>query len=507
MKTAAIYCRVSTDDQEREGTSLQTQLEACLNYCQGKGYDISYRFSEAYSGLTLERPKLDELRELVRAGDIDVVVIYCLDRLSRDPTHGVILTQELEKHNVKLEAVTEDVDNSELGKLISYIRGFASKLEAEKIRERTIRGKKAKAKLGHIPCGGYTRLYGYDYIAASYKGGGKRIVNENETKWVRKMFHLLVDDGMTTNAISDKLNSLSVPSKYGNQWSRTTVWKVLSNFAYTGKTFYYSDECIEMPNITPPIIEEALFKSAQRQLELNARKASRNVKRDYLLHGHIQCRQCGRPYWSHFAGQRRKYGYYEYRRYICSGKAKAVDSINRCHNKGWMADKLETIVWDQIHRLLSQPETIVNEIEKQRFDSDKISHIEVELKQVERQRRNLAKEQEQLLQWALKGFPEETVVAENKCINRQRSSLEGHKQELEIQLKSSQEAKINLPKLELFVKLIRDKLSALDFEIKRMVLEMLGIKVWIDGHGVEITGTIPLQEHDTIVLPQSRLEF
>ncbi len=54
---AAIYCRVSTDNQEREGTSLQTQLEHCCNYSQGKGYDASYRFSEAYSGLSLERPE------------------------------------------------------------------------------------------------------------------------------------------------------------------------------------------------------------------------------------------------------------------------------------------------------------------------------------------------------------------------------------------------------------------------------------------------------------------
>ena len=138
---AGIYCRVSTDNQEAEGTSLQTQLEACLIYCQDKGYDVSYHFNEAYSGLTLERPKLNELRELARAGDIDIVVVYCLDRLSRDPTHGVILTQELEKHHVPLEAVTETVDSSELGKLISYIRGFASKLEAEKIRERTMRGR------------------------------------------------------------------------------------------------------------------------------------------------------------------------------------------------------------------------------------------------------------------------------------------------------------------------------------------------------------------------------
>jgi site-specific DNA recombinase len=58
---AAIYCRVSTDNQEQEGTSLQTQLEACLKYCRDKGYEVAYRFSEAYSGLTLERPKLNEL--------------------------------------------------------------------------------------------------------------------------------------------------------------------------------------------------------------------------------------------------------------------------------------------------------------------------------------------------------------------------------------------------------------------------------------------------------------
>ncbi|MFC1979713.1 recombinase family protein [Chloroflexota bacterium] len=53
---AATYCRVSTDNQETEGTSLQTQQEACLTYCRDKGYDVSWRFSEAYSWLSLERP-------------------------------------------------------------------------------------------------------------------------------------------------------------------------------------------------------------------------------------------------------------------------------------------------------------------------------------------------------------------------------------------------------------------------------------------------------------------
>ncbi|MFC1848429.1 recombinase family protein [Chloroflexota bacterium] len=121
---AAVYCRVSTEDQEREGTSLQTQLEACLGYCEQKGYQIARRFSETYSGLTLERPKLTELRDLIRANEIDVVVVYCLDRISRDPTHGVILTQELENYNITLEAVTETVEYrpGQANKLHSWLR-------------------------------------------------------------------------------------------------------------------------------------------------------------------------------------------------------------------------------------------------------------------------------------------------------------------------------------------------------------------------------------------------
>jgi len=88
-RKATIYCRVSTEGQEQDGTSLQTQAEACRDYCQARRYEVGHELSEAWSGLSLERPKLDELRELVRSEKVDIVVVYSLDRLSRDPVHGV----------------------------------------------------------------------------------------------------------------------------------------------------------------------------------------------------------------------------------------------------------------------------------------------------------------------------------------------------------------------------------------------------------------------------------
>ena len=101
------------------------------------------------------------------------------------------------------------------------------------------------------------------------------------------------------------------------------------------------------------------------------------------------------------------------------------------------------------------------------------------------------------MQWALKGFPEETVVTENKRINQKRLTLQIQKTELEAQIQAGREAAINLPKLERFVELMRSKLATLDFEAKRMALDMMNIKVWIDRYDVEITGTIPLAEYVT----------
>jgi site-specific DNA recombinase len=144
--------------------------------------------AEAWSGLSLERPKLDELRDLVRTDKLDAVIVYSLDRFSRDPVHGVILMQELEKHGVNLEAATETVDNSEAGKLIFYIKGYAAKLDAERRRDATGRGKKALLKEGKLPQRTGIGIYGYQWV----RDNKKRIPIENETKIVWRMFNMVV---------------------------------------------------------------------------------------------------------------------------------------------------------------------------------------------------------------------------------------------------------------------------------------------------------------------------
>src|SRR5712671_3700036 len=94
---AAIYTRVSTLAQEDEGSSLDTQLEACIKFAVENGYavDDGQVYREVYTGTELwARPKLTMLRDVIRGREVDVLVAYAIDRLSRDPVHlGVLLSE------------------------------------------------------------------------------------------------------------------------------------------------------------------------------------------------------------------------------------------------------------------------------------------------------------------------------------------------------------------------------------------------------------------------------
>jgi len=127
-----------------------------------------------------------------------------------------------------------------------------------------------------------------------------------------------------------------------------------------------------------------LFEAAQKQLQVNRDKSPRNAKYEYLLHGHIRCRQCGRSYYGSFASTIRKSKRYVRRYYHCSGKIKMCAPVNRCQNKNWNAVKLESMVWAEIERILIHPEIIITELEKQHHDADQMGMLETELNQTER---------------------------------------------------------------------------------------------------------------------------
>src|SRR5512138_254121 len=88
---AIVYSRVSTDAQERDGTSLDTQERACLDFARTRGWRVVEAIRDTASGYTSDRPGMERIRRLIREGAADVVLSYAVDRLAPNQTKLAVL--------------------------------------------------------------------------------------------------------------------------------------------------------------------------------------------------------------------------------------------------------------------------------------------------------------------------------------------------------------------------------------------------------------------------------
>ncbi len=450
-----------------------------------------------------------------------MVVVYCLDRLSRDPVHGVIIIEELENHHVTLEAVTETVDGSEMGKLISYIRGFASKIEAQKIRERTMRGRKARALSGKLPAVG--RLYGYTYMPGKGQGEGIRYINEDQAKWVREMYRWLVEENLSTDKITYRLRELNVQTPSGKGWwLRSTVCSILKNHAYCGKTYVFTctygepgykvkgmtkrkntgviwkprQEWIEIPGATPAIISEELFNEAQKCLKQNRRLSVKNSKHDYLLRGHVSCARCGRTYSGEQGAKIRNGKRYYYPYYGCVGKRKRITPIP-CDNKQYATTRLEDLVWAEVEKVLAQPEIIISELDRAKEGyAEKV--LEKELDRINIVLDNRTKQKDRIWKaFAITG-DEVKFKQEISEVDKEIKGLEIQKSDTEKQIIANEELVLNAGSIEDTCAALSRKIKSLDFNDKKLALQALQVRVLVDGDSIIINGAIPVDVGRTV---------
>ena len=238
---AAIYVRVSTSGQEQDGTSLVTQEQYCRAWVTERGGIVPDEqvYVEVHSGAYLwERPQLTRLRAAMRAGAFDVLVVYAIDRLSREQDHLGLIVSEAQHYGCRLAAVTEDWDSSPLGKFLRSATAFAGELERAKILERTSRGKRARV-VGGKPLPGKRALYGYTWNAEHTAC----IINELEAQIVRRIF-VEIAAGETLHGMAAKLTREGVPIPWPTArnrcgWSHGTIRHICQTPAYWGQPSAY----------------------------------------------------------------------------------------------------------------------------------------------------------------------------------------------------------------------------------------------------------------------------
>lgn len=358
----AVYIRWSTEDQG-EGTTLEVQRDGCKHYVLSQGWNFNEHLiyvDEGYSGGSLERPAMTKLREVVKRGHVDCVVVYKLDRLSRSVVDTVNLVLEEWEDLTYVKSARDPIDTSSpTGKMFFYMLASYAEWERSVIKERTWSGKVKRAQEGKNP--GYKPPYGY----RTGDLPGQFVIVPEEAAIVQRIFDEYTN-GKGVTAIAFGLNGEGLLFRKGKPWQTTTIAHMLQNETYIGKlvygklsrnkkrnrdSFWVRNEeplVIADNSLIPPILDKDLFKRVQTTREgRNPHKsgvAARALSSPHLLTGLLKCRNCGHS----FVGDNFK-GNDSFAYYKCLGvKAKGSGF---CGCGAIQQGTLDSIVTDRIRQL------------------------------------------------------------------------------------------------------------------------------------------------------------
>ena len=500
----AIYLRVS-DTKQVDGYSLDTQEAGCRRLAEANRFSVdeAHIYREVHTGVELwERQQLTALRGAIRAGEIGAVVAYSIDRLARDPVHLGVVLSEADHAGVAVEFVTEPLDDPPEGQLIRFVRGYAAKVEHEKIKERTMRGRRARIDAGKL-LPGSRPLYGYVWRDASK---GAYAVDPSTAPTVQRIWREALA-GASLRSIAARLTADGVPTPTGKlrRWGPSTVYNVLTQPAYTGEAralrrryqkvrgkgyrveWRPGEEQVVLPEGTvPALVTPAEFAAVQERLGRNRERAARNNRNPeatLLRGGYARCGYCGGV----LVAAKAAHGHI----YRCS-----TTSTDRhgCPHFSISAHVLDAAAWERVAGILRRPETIAAEVERlHRNDPTdaELAAVDRSLQAVGRQQGNLAR------RLALVDDEAATAVAEeiNALATRKRR-LEQERADLVTRQAGWQAAQERLESFEAWCGRVSATLESLTFEQRRLALDALGVqaRVYRGDHDPRyvITASMPL---------------
>ncbi len=272
----AIYLRVSTTEQAEEGFSIAAQKERLKAYIMSQGWELASTYEDGgYSGGTTNRPSFNKLREDMRHNQFDLILVYKLDRLSRNMRDLSNLVHEMDEQGVFFKSATEPFDTTTpAGKLIFNMLGSVAEFERGMIAERVRMGMMQKAREGKGLLG-FNHPFGYDYR------DGKLILNQQEAGVVRSVYSSYIS-GSSLGEIAYDLNSRGFRTKNDRVWTKQTVLNIIGNPLYAGyhrwSSFYWKGQ-------HDPIIEVTRWNKAQRVKSFRSRSPSGMLQVERLEDG------------------------------------------------------------------------------------------------------------------------------------------------------------------------------------------------------------------------------
>jgi site-specific DNA recombinase len=412
----AIYTRKSTEEGlQQEFNSLDAQRESAEAYIKSQAHEGWQCLSDHYddggfTGGNMDRPALKRLLADIQAGNIDCVLVYKVDRLSRSLLDFARMMETFEKHHVSFVSVTQQFNTaSSMGRLMLNVLLSFAQFEREIISERT-RDKIAAARRKGKWAGGMP-LLGYDIDVDSKK----LVVNEDEAARVRAIFDSylsrqslipVVQELDRRGWVNKRWTTRKAGERGGKPFTKTSLHKLLTNITYIGK-IRYKHEIHDGEHAA--IVEPDTWQRVQILLQRNGRTGGALMRNKYgsFLKGLFRCVPCDCAMIPTFTG--RSSGK-RYRYYVCCGAQKR--GWHTCPSKSVPAEQIERFIIDQI-RCIGRDPAILRETlaHAQKQASERIATLESERRGLEREQSGWNKEVTKLAEQASVGHSHEAVLA------------------------------------------------------------------------------------------------
>lgn len=470
----ALYPRVSTQEQATNGYSIDEQIERMEKYADAMGWKVYKTYTDAgFSGATTDRPGLQRMIRDIKAGKIDKVLVYKLDRLSRSQKDTLELIEDVFlANNTDFVSMSENFDTSTpFGRAIIGILAVFAQLEREQIKERMQMGKEARAKKG-LYSGSNCDPIGYDYI------NGELIINAFEALQVEEAFDLAAS-GLGCHSISNRLNEKGYKHKFG-EWNDRAVRRVLHSKYYIGY-IKYGEEWFKGTHTG--FIEESQFDLVQKLMtdrrEQHAKFNRRAGKATTYLGGFLYCKHCGAKYSKNAVKQKRKNGdIYEYNKFSCNSRTKRRTYLvhdPNCKNKHWDIDELTAQVFGEIKKLATDPDYLVK-IKASKIEDERPAVIQKEIKKIDDQIDRL------IDLYSVGQMPVDILQDRIHVLNEQKNKLESEIEEI----KRENEKKLSQAETMQIVNSFDEVFQRGDFDEIRTVVAALIDRIEIDNDDITI---------------------
>lgn len=471
MKKGAAYVRVSSEEQARDGYSIDAQIKAIKDYARKNDIFLEEQYiykDEGISGRKAEkRPAFMEMIKVAKnkPKKFDVILVHKFDRFSRNREDSIVYKSLLKKEcGINVISITEHLDPDDKMSIIleAFLEAMAEYYSIN-LSEEVKKGQLEKHSQGGLQT---NPSFGYNVE------NNKLVINEEESKIVKLIFESYAIDNISMMEIAKKVNSLGVHTKRGNKFENRTIYYILNNVTYIGKlrytpgrknTYDFDDpNTILVDGKHSPIIDNNLWDLTQLKLSKNNIWKKPKSRIDYSVKhwskGLIRCKECNCTLVTAGAGK-----------YRCNGYNKG-----KCSNNTTIAiNEAESLILSQIKKDFN--EGTINNIVPNKKEKKKISEYEIITSSIQ----SLEEKEERIKQSYINGIDTLEEYKQNKdMLVKEKERLTNKLSMLEKPNEESHKKKIIENGKNVYEILINENIS---LEEKNDIVNQLINKVEYDG--------------------------